>query len=457
MTQGRRRTHRLASCLLALFLLAMSLPALAENGNDPHRFSHLVQGVSEHVKARWPMMQTIWPGSDYTRHNLVLFYINQEDQVQEAWLINTKEARALSAEETRSLTVPQPGGYAMAQVLSAPSLVMSVDDFSLNQQDAVSETFRTATHELVHFYHQPSDQMQEAGSRAQDYPQPVAPRLYRQMVYQNLILAFDQPEARDRALQQARYWQDRWQKEFAQEAQAIRTTDIAEGTAKYMENLGFVVDGKIDQQTLWQRAGELIERDTLFSSSDAESYELGFVACLLLDQTKPGWQTGFYQQKQTPVDALLSSLSPLAQDAPEKVVKQVTDEMEAINQEAQEDLKDVQLARQDNRIPWLELDVTQTQNSNQSRANYLLGEDDVLTGFGAQYRVNGISLRLKEVSVVTTVKEDGSLLFSLPLTQPHAVQDGLLSVNTEQVEADKLPVTTRQEGGRTIYAAKATD
>lgn len=457
MTQGKRTTRRLTSLLLALLLLAGSLPALAEKQSAPMPFLKLVEGVKEHVIMRWPLINTIWPGSDYTRHNLVLFYVDEQEAVQQAWLINTQEARPLSDSETRGLTVPQPGGYAMAKVLSAPSLVMSVDDFSLSQPDAVSETFRTATHELVHFYHQPSAQSQGEGSRAQSYPLQAAPRLYRQMVYQNLIMAAENPAERERALQQARYWQDRWQTEFPQEIKDIRTTDIAEGTAKYIENLGFVIQKDMDQKTLWQKAGALIERDALFPSSDAESYDLGFVACLLLDQTKPGWQADFYQQGKTPVDALLQGFAPLQQEAPLEISKKVTAEIDAINQEAQEDMKDVIKARQDSSIPWLELDVTDTQNSNESRANFLLGQDDVLTGFGAQYRVQGVSLRLKGVSVVTTVKEDGSLLFSLPLTQPHVVKDGHLSVNTDQAQAENLLVTQRQEEGRLVYAAKVTD
>ena len=458
MTKLLQRALRpLCAALLTLALLlgTTALPAQAEG--TPMTTQAFVEGVQALVSRHWPHMQKVWPGADYTQHPLVLVYMDDSDQVQEGWTLGTGGMKPLAKEAAAALPVPQAGGYANATVDGKPAIVMSIDSLSLTLPGEVEQVYRTATHELVHFYHQAKMDMSEGGSRAQAYPVEQNPRYYRQMMYRNMIAAWDNPDNAQELLSQARYWQDRWQQEFPKEATAIRNTDIVEGIAKYMENLGAVLVDGITPEARDQEATQAIQRAELFPSADGESYELGYVAALLLDRQQPGWKADFYATGQSPMELLLAGFEPRQQADDAEIRKLVTEEIDTINTEAERQLQGILTARKDAGIPWVKVDITDVQSSYEARGNYLVNGDDVVTGFAAQYTVGSGMLRLRDASVIMLFTEEGRMCLLVPLTMEHEVKDGVLNLRSLIAEAQNVPVQAAKEGNMQMYLVKAAD
>lgn len=452
MKHNHTSKKRLFCLLLTACLLLGSLSALAA-GQSPEGF---VQLVAAQVRKHWPLMDTAWPGADYKAHNLLLFYVGDEGLAKEAWLINAQEVRKLAAADYAGIEAPLPGGYSADTVQGKPSIVMSFDDFSLAQPGEDVQTYRTATHELVHFYHQGELDQQPQGSRAQAWPVEAAPRYYRLMLYHNLLSALETTGFEGPFLAQARYWLDRWQKEYPAEAQAIRTTDIAEGTARYLENLGAVVGDKLQGESYLKALSQDIDKDILFAAADEESYELGFVAGLLLDRLQAGWKTDFYKKGQSPVELLLAPVQAAEQADSAEVKQRVEEEAAAVNKMVGTQVQEVLKAQADKAVPYLKINVTAASSSYEAKGNYLVGGDDVVTGFAAMYKAGAGSLQIRNTSVLMQADEAGQMYFILPLTMAHEVKDGVLGIQTGDVIVNNVPVeASTQEDGRTVYLAVA--
>lgn len=296
---------------------------------------------------------------------------------------------------------------------------------------------------------------QEGGSRAQAYPLNPAPRYLRMMIYQNLITALEQPEHRSLLLGQARFWLDRWHKEFPEESDTIRGTDIVEGAARYIENMGAVVRPDLTGEAQLKEAMQAIERDVLFTAADEESYELGYVAALLLDQVMPDWKEGFYEKNLSPAELLLQGVKPIEQAQDEGIWEQVQSEAEAVNQETAPQLQDILAAQADSGIPYLKIDVTKAAGSYEARGNYLVNQEDVITGFTAAYKAGDGSIMIRNSSVISLHTEDNQGFILLPLTMAHTVKDGVLTIQSEDVVVAQVQVKTAQDDCRTVYAAVA--
>jgi len=129
-------------------------------------FDSYVDQVSELVKLNWPAMHKVLPGYDYTNHNFLIFYLDDEGTVKKAKLLNVTENRNLEKKEYANITPPNPEGYDQIKFQNKPSIVMSVDDNVMQAEDSVNELYKTATHEMVHFYYQTDVQASAESSRS---------------------------------------------------------------------------------------------------------------------------------------------------------------------------------------------------------------------------------------------------------------------------------------------------
>lgn len=444
--------------LLALTLVMAvlwALPSAALAAPENQAFDAYAAQIHEQVKRNWPLLAKVWPGHDYTRHDLLLALLDDELQPQAAYALNTQGIKRLEAAEYENLALPQPGGYASLAYQGRPAVAISTDAYGLSQPGEAEEAYRTATHELVHFYHQDGMVMDQAGSRAQPYPVDLQPRLYRQMLYLRMINALEEPARQQEWLGRARYWLDLWEKEYAEEAKAIHSTDMAEGSARYIENLGTVI-GQIeaggDRDAL---TADSTQKDERFVSADSESYELGYVAGLLLDKLEPTWKEDFYARNLTPMQRLLAHTAPMEDEADPALRQQLTAEIEAINAEAGAALQDITAALQDKRIPWLRIDNSDAIGSFQMNGNYWLGEADANTGMIATYTAGGNAIELKGISAVTSVGEKDESYLIIPLTMAHKLEGGRLTVQHDQLSVQGVTIQEISEDGRTLYHVKA--
>ena len=119
-------------------------------------------------------------------------------------------------------------------------------------------------------------------NRNQDYPIDYMPRAYRKLALLALKAAWENPSQKDKHYSRAKYWTDKYEKTYPQEAAGIKGTDVDEATADFFErNLlhplfgykqlheieGLYLGSKVDQESymssiaIWlaKRDGRLTE------------------------------------------------------------------------------------------------------------------------------------------------------------------------------------------------------
>lgn len=272
----------------------------------------------------WPKLATIERLKKQTG-----FYAQAQILVYDgvnAWMVDANGYRPVAAGPVQALGLSS--NYKTFEKLSwegRPTVYMGLGQ-ALPEQEAqrmlcnpaaVPELFALATHEAFHFFGQVEWQL-NPGSRAVRYPAQPLPRQYRQHLINALYGAL---RGEADALGKARYWHDRWQVEFAQEAQQISQYDIIEGTAEYVEALARgLASGATDDPGAWLQS--VMERfpSTTVLSLDGESYALGALAIYLLERQDPdGWRA--ITEGQPPVQRLLASV-PAIVDVPDTALNQ---------------------------------------------------------------------------------------------------------------------------------------
>ena len=233
---------------------------------------------------------------------------------------------------------------------------MAVDDDVMKNDNSVNELYKTATHEMVHFYYQKDVKASADSSRSQIYPIESEPRILRRMIYTILIQAFENPDKQDEYLGKAKFWLDKYNTEFKDEADSIRATDIAEATARYTENFGMFIGKNLSEEDLRKEAEKYIMKEQIFIAADKESYEIGYVAGLILDEKHPNWKENYYSTGKGVPEVLLEDVSSVSDEPDKEIVHKITKEVGSSNEAAKAKLNDVIAAKDDIKIPLLHLE-----------------------------------------------------------------------------------------------------
>lgn len=401
----------------------------------------------------WPHMKELWPKMDYEEHPLILVHVNDDLTAKQAWVLTTKEVRKLEEKELKGMEIPTPGGYNQEEFQGKPAIILALDDHEFSLPDALNQNYRLATHELVHFYHQEMSDENLEGSRAQEYPLVATPRVYRRMIYTHLIAAYENPQEAEKHLGKAKYWMDKWATEFPDEYRDIKATDIAEGTAKYIENLADFVGDGLDQQGKRQKAIENIQKQQLFESADSESYELGYVAALLLDEKQPDWKNNFYQEEKTLLEKLLEKVSPIQEEMDPAVEKEATSYVEELNEDAKENLKDVLAAYEDKSVPYLKIAIPPSAPSYSIQDHFRYKKTDIMTNYANLFKVGDTQVEIRMLNLMQEMRGDHIYLL-IPLNMEYKVTEGKLSISTDKLKIQDLPVEKNDVDGRTVYTAQ---
>lgn len=424
---------------------------------EKSEFTQFANQVHQKITDHWPSMNKVWPTYDYTNHNLILFLLNDSD-VEEAVLINTKEQRKLTADEYKAIQAPQDDGYDAVEFNGKPSLAMSVTQQSMQKKKAVDTLYRVATHEIVHFYYQGEALLsQNSESRAQDFPLDKTPRLYRQMIYQNLIKAYDAPSDDVNYLGKAKYWLEKWKNEYSSEYESIKSTDIAEATARYSENLGTFIDPKIEAKEIYKSAAKDIKRTETFYSADGESYEIGYVAALLLDRRQPDWKKDFYASKSTIEEVLLKDVQSVDDEMDQAVETRVSAELDKYNNETLTSIQNIIDARKDKSIPYLKIDVTNSTSSMSAAGVVSVDGVEITIEYGNLFKANGKVIEIDKLNIFEQVDEAGNQFVYVPLQMPFEVKDDTLLINSERLKVEHVNVSKTDEEGRTVYFVKVDE
>jgi hypothetical protein len=299
--------------------------------------------VHGYVAKVWPDAGRIWPGVVLKDRRIII------GDGKVARLVTVEGVKNLSAADLarRKVTIPASGslytnwdGHPAVVINSAdPSYA---DEAKAGHASLSQILFGAATDELFHSWQQRGKPLnQRPQLRGTEYPLAVTPRLYRAMLYDDMVAAYHDPQQKRQRLANAAYWYSRWQKEYPDEARRAAATDGAEGAAGYFDAVAAAMAEGADRNDL----GDLREHvsyepldqslDPRRLTVDGEAAPLGALAGLLLDETKSKtktksktqkpWQQQVTQGGQTPLGLLLQGVAPVAEQPSEDLRQGIQD------------------------------------------------------------------------------------------------------------------------------------
>ena len=274
----------------------------------------------------------VWPESaaSYKEGQVLLVSV----EAGTAYLWNDRR-QAADGQPPRVSLIPtaalDPGWGAtfnVGMLFGYPTLGVSLDDTARFDQATIDaggprwHDFAVAftLHEAFHFIGSQSGWLAAggAGTRSTPYPQIAQPRYLRAALASSLLEHVR--GADDAALAAAAFWQDRFVTEHQTDAEAIRGTDINEGTAAYATIVGsaLVQHGcAASEATLVQTMLAHLDEFVDVESFDGgfEPYQLGVLAGIgarLRGDRAAGWEARV-ELGETPVEVLVSDTAPAAQ------------------------------------------------------------------------------------------------------------------------------------------------
>ncbi|SER91463.1 hypothetical protein [Corynebacterium cystitidis] len=418
-------------------------------------YAATIVAFAQRVSDHWPHASKVWPGADYTEHVAVVFRLNNEGSVVTAWAVDFQGSHELQPEETKQLIAPPPGGYSPGEFNGRTAVFLSIDDLNRAKDPDGEELYRFASHELVHFYHQPDlDQRgEESDGRSQDYPIDPEPRVMRRMIYHNLLSAYENPDRAQEHLEHAKFWQEKWQQTYPAEYQGVRHSDLVEGHARYVEYLLTFYRPDLSPEQFRQRAIQVLNKDQVFSAADMEGYEINYLAGLLLDSLQPAWKDDALRNQTPFIETLLQPFNAKEQELDSQLDEQVNKDIEEINSGIAESIKPLEAAEKDTSIPYLVIDKSASESSFGAEHFISIDGKEVATTFVASYQTDGGQLVILGAPVYMRGDQ-----ITVPLPKDTTDQDGRLDIDSDSVIATNIEVDkTNDPDGRILYLVKVVN
>lgn len=281
-----------------------------------------VAGEVQHDVAKvWPESGRIWPGVVLKDRRIILGD-GRSARLITVDGVSTVDARTLAA---KKVTVPAAGSLYTTWD-GHPAVVINAADRSYAEEAKATGVslsqvlFGAATDELFHSWQQRGTGYHDRQMRGTEYPLAVTPRLYRAMLYNDVLAAYRDPRQRAQRLAAAAYWYSQWAKDFPDEAKRAVFTDATEGVAGYFDAVASAMAGGADRADLKEIKDHVsfapIEGtpDPRSLTVDGEAAPIGALSGLLLDEAhNKSWQRELAQGGQTPVALLLRGVTPVAE------------------------------------------------------------------------------------------------------------------------------------------------
>lgn len=286
------------------------------------------QEVHTYVAKVWPQAGRIWPGLVLKDRWIII------GDGKAARLINVEGIKNLGAAELAKRKIELPRSGSLYTTWDGhPTVILNstdpsyVDEAMADHVSLSQVLFSAATDELFHSWQQRGQRADHGPLRGTEFPLAVTPRLYRAMLYNDVLAAYRDPGQRRRHLANAAYWNSKWQKEYPGEAARAVSADAAEGAAGYFDAVSAAMAEGADRKdpddlrnhVPYEPLDQGIDPTRL--TVDAEAVPLGAVAGLLLDEmtskskskSKTPWQKQIGPGGQTPVGLLLHGVAPVAE------------------------------------------------------------------------------------------------------------------------------------------------
>ncbi|RFU88282.1 hypothetical protein DY218_02435 [Streptomyces triticagri] len=310
----------------------------------------LTDSVQQDVAKVWPHTGRIWPGVDFSDHQVLL------SDGSTTYALDAKGMKPVSAQDLKQnkIDIPSPDSFDVVTWQGKPALIIrpakdlgagqKADPTGLTAREP-AYSFGLASHEQFHPYVQnapksPWTSLQKleksAGDRTELYPLKPEPRIARAMVYNSLLSALQQPKERDAFLAEAAYWNTKWTKNYPEDAEGQEATDLLEGTAKYFEQSAIAmaaVDRPGDPAQVRAYLAKTL-KPMKVASKGIEPYAIGTVALLNADAKGLDVKESLTTEPTTPLAALLKGVKPAgSQSAPADVTRGIEQGVQASNKE----------------------------------------------------------------------------------------------------------------------------
>ncbi|MEG2869821.1 MAG: hypothetical protein RR894_18980 [Terrisporobacter sp.] len=420
----------------------------------------------EMLQKHGDMSKQVWPDYDISQNNIIACEVDDiTNKINNAWKLTTTSKERLTNEQLKDLEVPPIGAYNGVKFEGKESIVIGISKDTLKDLNEVTSTnfvYEVGVHEMFHLYYESFKpllkivkQSNELGDRGTVFPKKAEPRVYRKMILDNLILAFENPKDEDNYLGKAKYWNEKWKAEYSEEYNQVMLYDILEGKARYIQEMMCILYKGISEAEKINAIENMFDKSPDPSeSNDSESYKLGFAAGVLLDRTNPTWKEEITKNPKTPVELLLKDVTVIEDNSSDITEKLKTSEhqMNEVNEIINSKLKDIKVAESNVDIPFLKLNDKFLNGSFQTSdfINYM--GLDINTDFGGSFENKNGNISLEEISVYSIAGKRAGYI--LPLTMDYEISDGRIIIDANGVKGDIKVKQTKDKEGRIIYIMK---
>ena len=437
----------------------------AQTEVDQEIESHIDE-ASKMLKKHGEVSKKVWPEYDLSQNNIIACQIDDTtNEVINAWKLTNKEKVKLTAEQIKDLNIPSSGTFNGVKFEGKKSIVIGISKDKLPDLNKIANfniVYEMGVHEMFHLYYESfkplmkiAKQSNELGGRGTEFPKQAEPRVYRKMIYDNLVLAFENPKDEDIYLGKAKYWNEKWKTEYQKESYQTKLYDILEGKARYIQNMMSISYNGISDIEETNKIINIFDKNTNPSdSTDSESYKLGFVAGVLLDKKDSNWKEEITKNPETPVELLLKDVKIINDDTKdyEEKLKTSKEQLKEVNKDIDLKLENIKQAEKNTAIPFLQLSQKSLKGSFETSGFIQYMGSTINTDFGGTFENKNGDIVLKNLSVYSTDGRKSSYI--LPIDMDYKISDGRLIIDNEFVKGDIKVKQTKDKYGRTIYIMK---
>lgn len=309
----------------------------------------------------WPALDKLWPGTQYQSRLILLTNGEQTYEITTSgYKLVEPSNPGLPLElyfDSQYKALDWNGKKAVAIFVDKDKPLQ--DRFEPHTSTPIS--FIIATHEMFHFYDQPSwpivQDPNKNYSRSSIYPAEVKPRIQRAMLFQALYQAYTDPEATPMHLGHAAYWYQQYKQDNPTEYENSLYYDTIEGIASYIDKMSVMynaLEGSASAQQIRDFFTKQYQDINMngFITFDQESYLIGSWSAFLLDALNKDWK-GLMTEGHTPIEQLLEGVTPIPQQADDKIIAEREATIAQFNTDLAITLDPLKKALDDPNIPLL--------------------------------------------------------------------------------------------------------
>jgi hypothetical protein len=367
----------------------------------------VAQEIQHAVAKVWPESADIWPGTVLKDRLIILSDGKGAKLISVDGVTNLTPAKLAA----KKVTIPSTGSsYATwdghpAVVINAadPSYAADAQAANVGLSNAL---FQAATDEMFHSA-QPRLGQAKQELRGTEFPLAVTPRLYRAMIYNDLLQAYQHPDRRRQWLGGAAYWNASWARAYPDEVKRAAATDVGEGAAGYFEGVATAMAMGADRDDRDELRKHVAFRpldkslDPGQLTLDGEGAALGGVAGLLLDETHKNWKKEL-NRGQTPLNLLLHGVAPVPEQPSDGLRHSIQDVLAKRNSDLIPRLNPLVSAYQDRSRPLLMIPLNAATGDLDAGGYYTAREVPyaMLAGLSGTFRLPSGTLKANEASVL---------------------------------------------------------